>query len=249
VCATALKRACRKLGVQKWPYRDQQCQSQRSAGASHDDEVKHVDRAGSASAHRSRATGGMREGTRGNQRKKECMIEPPARSSEQAGAVLASNWNSIVKTEPVTLQRNNSQGNLHSQIREHSSDFESSVDTQIADGDEHDDGNLVEEPYALSRNTASSLVSLSVSREENLACDDLTNLMAPATEVCADLPVWRSQYGEQEDEFDSLDSEEDGQGLGSDELDSWVIAADAHIDNASVASTFPSLEDCLLLKA
>ncbi len=30
VCATALKRACRKLGVQKWPYRDQQCQSQRS---------------------------------------------------------------------------------------------------------------------------------------------------------------------------------------------------------------------------
>ena len=30
VCATALKRACRKLGVKKWPYRDQQCQSQRS---------------------------------------------------------------------------------------------------------------------------------------------------------------------------------------------------------------------------
>jgi hypothetical protein len=33
VCATALKRACRKLGVKHWPYRDQQGHTQRTLGA------------------------------------------------------------------------------------------------------------------------------------------------------------------------------------------------------------------------
>jgi len=223
VCATALKRTCRKLGVQKWPYRDQQCQSQRHADAPIEEGIAHTvrARAGSEVA----AQHPKVHSTRGSLLRMSELVLP-----EQSG--VPAKWSGLVKTEPGMLQRSNSAGNLHSQTRECSSDFESSVDTHIDHGGDNRDEVLLHD---------------SANSREILCEDDMSSLMAPTVAgVCADLSVWRSHFGEQDDDFDSLDSEEDG--LGSDGLDTWGLTSDSCQEGVGILteSALPSLEDYLI---
>ena len=122
VCATALKRACRKLGVQKWPYRDQQCQSQRSLGVQHETKERISDVPACIASHVSHpaknaraAASGLREGTRG--------------ASVRIEAKMVAHLDS----PRCELSRQSSMNNFYSRPRENSSDCESSVDTQVAD--------------------------------------------------------------------------------------------------------------------
>ncbi len=122
VCATALKRACRKLGVQKWPYRDQQCQSQRSVGVPHETKERIADVRACSASHVSQppkgaraAASALREGTRG--------------ASVRIEAKMVAHLDS----PRCALLRQSSMNNLYSRPRENSSDCESSVDTQVAD--------------------------------------------------------------------------------------------------------------------
>jgi len=180
VCATALKRTCRKLGVQKWPYRDQQCQSQRHADAPIEEGIAHTvrGRAGYVAALHPKV-----HSTRGSLLRIS-ELELPKQSS------VPANWSGLEKTEPGMLQRSNSAGNLHSQTREWSSDFESSVDTHIDHGGDNRDEVLLHD---------------SANSREILCEDDMSSLMAPTgAGVCADLSVWCSHYGEQDYDFDSL---------------------------------------------
>jgi hypothetical protein len=122
VCATALKRACRKLGVQKWPYRDQQCQSQRSVGVPNETKERISDVRACSASHVSHpakgvraAASGLREGTRG--------------ASGRIEAKMVAHLDS----PRCALSRQSSMNNFYSRPRENSSDCESSVDTQVAD--------------------------------------------------------------------------------------------------------------------
>jgi hypothetical protein len=154
VCATALKRACRKLGVQKWPYRDQQCQSQRSVGVSQETNERIGDaRAciasqGSQLFKGARAAGGMRVGTRG------ASIRMGAPGTVQLEAKMLAQQDSPRKSE---------MNSMYSHLRASSSDCESSVDTQVAEMNHDGDGEVMGE-----------------GSEVPQTCEDvMCNLMAP----------------------------------------------------------------------
>lgn len=222
VCATALKRACRKLGVLKWPYRDQQCQTHRSVGvSSNDDELAPTASRGSlgasaSHAQRGRSTGGMRVGTRG------ASMRLGARAT---AAPTTKECNGVVKVERG-MSRDSSEVKSHERARENSSDIESSVDTQIHAEHEEAEDQL----------------------HDDESCNVVMgNVMAP--EDTDDLRVWGYpsavvQGGEaaEEDDFDSLDSEEDG--LMADELESWGLT-EARLENMGAPGTGLLLEDCL----
>jgi hypothetical protein len=223
VCATALKRACRKLGVQKWPYRDQQCQSQRSTGASHAESVEEVPSRTRGVAtnpqqpHRSKPTGGMREGTRGASLRIGARAAIPHRGNDSP----ALNRGEVVKKEQPSSPRILAA----SRVRENSSDFESSVDTRIApmhDEVEHD---------AMPEAAQPCLGSPGV-----FAMQPSEELLLSASRSVDDLRA----YVDEEEDFDSFDSEEDG--LVSEELESWGLT-EVRLERFS--SEAMSLEDCL----
>lgn len=227
VCATALKRACRKLGVQKWPYRDQQCQSQRSMGASQEDNGEEVPTRTRPATNpqqlqRSKAAGGMREGTRG------ASLRIGARAAVQRGGEQADQIRGgyIKKEQPSSPQ-----AGPVSNVRESSSDFESSVDTRIASL--HDDV-AQEHDVPEAQQCTGSPAAFS-----NLILPSEDSLLLSASRSADDFRVC-VEYVNQEDEFDSFDSEEDG--LVSDELESWGLT-EARLER--FASETLSLEDCL----
>jgi hypothetical protein len=227
VCATALKRACRKLGVQKWPYRDQQCQSQRSMGASQEENREEAPTrtrpatTNSQQLQRSKAAGGMREGTRG------ASLRIGARAAVQRGGEQADQIRGgYIKKEPSSPQ-----AGPVSNVRESSSDFESSVDTRIASL--HDDV-AQENDVPVAQQCTGSPAAFS-----NLILPGEDSLLLSASRSADDFRVC-GEYVNQEDEFDSFDSEEDG--LVSDELESWGLT-EARLER--FASETLSLEDCL----
>lgn len=188
VCATALKRACRKLGVQKWPYRDQQCQTHRSVGSSMDEDKEALSGTSSSSRaapckpqpQRARVSSGMRVGALGTSTMEGSRTDVSQGSYE---------FNCAVEGQ---LSRFDSSSNLHARSREHSSDVESSVDTQIQD--------------------RHSSISEEHGAEVPCSQDVVGHIMPPHD-------VWGAhtqhgcrmhEYADKDEDFDSFDSEEDG---------------------------------------
>jgi hypothetical protein len=241
VCATALKRACRKLGVQKWPYRDQQCQSQRhvsaAPGEGKDKEVQGAAAearprcAATQASQRLRAAPSVRENARSAVTRVSSRIPAQHQHPAAASPKRSAPADTMAQELHVTgLVRDNSAGNLLSHYREHSSDFESSVDTHIAGNDQGGAQDEVMTEAPACEFGAPGAVSWGLA-EEPARLDTPGEWRYSGVAVAA------------EEDFDSLDSEEDG--LVEDDFDSGVWdLSEARFDQLGAPVSL-SLEDCL----
>ena len=258
VCATALKRACRKLGVQKWPYRDQQsrdsqpcrdhhCNSQRMVASSQDG--LHRKPSGSAPAPRGRGAPVMRDSAR-----PASMRPAPARS----GARPAMQFPVEVKMGHAAPM---SRGNSAADLREASSDFESSVDTAEGVDDEHGMDqvqtceygvapllSVAPSPFGagMSRSISSTDLVAGGSMPRSISSSDFAAAALSTEKLAGMHAVWGDPVSTAQDEdgLDSFDSSEED-GLVSEHLHSavWDVG-EAALATLGVPGSL-SLEECL----
>ena len=260
VCATALKRACRKLGVQKWPYRDQQsrdsqpgrdhhCNSQRMVASSQDGLSRKP--SSSAPAPRGRGAPVMRDSAR-----PASMRPAPARS----GARPAVQFPVEVKIGHETpMSRGNSAPDLRA--RGASSDFESSVDTAEGVDDEHGMDqvqtceygvapllSVAPSPFGagMSRSISSTDLVAGGGMPRSISSSDFVAVALSTEKLAGMHAVWGDPVSTAQDEdgLDSFDSSEED-GLVSEHLDSavWDVG-EAALATLGVPGSL-SLEECL----